>query len=128
MYPEIVTERELSTVPLQNAVFCVNCEIISNSRHDICTVCGSRSLIGLFRVLGGTLRPRKPGSLDETSPKKVRYNLELAVKAFEVAARDLNQAIESITHLTNVGGELECLHISIESVEDGTAQGFLRAA
>lgn len=51
-------EREkpvLSTIHLENAVLCVECEMISDSPHDTCPVCGSRSLISLSRVLGGTL-------------------------------------------------------------------------
>jgi hypothetical protein len=125
MNPEAFAE--LNTVPLQNAVFCVNCEIISDSPHDVCAVCGSRSLIGLVRILGGTLwsRPRRTG---KAPANKVRYNLELTVKAFEVAARDLNHAIDSITHLADVGGDLESVHLNIESVNENAAQGFLKAA
>jgi hypothetical protein len=53
------TENGLSAVPLLNAVFCVDCETITNSPHDACTVCGSHSLINLFRMVGGTLRKQK---------------------------------------------------------------------
>ena len=131
MNPEAVVDRDLSTVSLQSAVFCVNCEVISNSPHDMCAVCGSRSLIGLFRVLGGTLQMRR--SLRKAEPK-VRYNLELALKAVEITGRDMNQAIESLTRLTAIAGELESLHINVESVEnveafvEATEEEFLKAA
>src|SRR5690348_8631758 len=118
----------LSTVPLQSAVFCVNCEIISDSPHDVCAVCGSRSLFGLIRILGGTLRSPKSRRNAEAPPNKLKYNLELTVKAFEVAARDLNHAIESITHLADVGGDLKSLHMNVEAVEENAAQSFLKAA
>src|ERR1017187_6195035 len=58
------TDGGLNAVPLLNAVFCADCETISNSRHDACTVCGSRSLINLFRMLGGTVRSQKPQSAE----------------------------------------------------------------
>src|ERR1039458_6106247 len=53
------TDGGLSAVPLLNAVFCAGCETISNSPHDACAVCGSRSLINLFRMLEGDLRSQK---------------------------------------------------------------------
>ena len=46
---------DLSAICLQNAVLCADCEMISDSPHDACLVCGSRSLLSLSRVLGGTL-------------------------------------------------------------------------
>jgi len=46
---------EVNTVCLQNAVLCADCEVISDSPHDTCRVCGSRSLLSLSCVLGGTL-------------------------------------------------------------------------
>jgi hypothetical protein len=70
------TEGGLSAVPLLNAVFCVDCETISNSPHDACTVCGSHSLISLFRMLGGTLRSRKLQSTEDHA-KTAKYNLRL---------------------------------------------------
>jgi len=45
----------INAVPLQHAVLCPNCEVISDSRNGQCVVCGSPSLINLARVLGSTL-------------------------------------------------------------------------
>jgi hypothetical protein len=41
-----------SYVPLQNAVLCADCECISESRNDVCGVCGGCSLVNLARLLG----------------------------------------------------------------------------
>lgn len=46
---------ELSSVPLLEAVLCADCEVISNSAGESCEICGSRSLLSLGRVLGGTI-------------------------------------------------------------------------
>jgi hypothetical protein len=119
------TEAGLSAVPLLNAVFCVDCETISNSPHDACSVCGSHSLISLVRMLGGTLRGQKPQSTEDHA-KTAKYNLELTVKVHEIPANELNHAIESISRLAEVCGDLESLHINVESVFD--TQGVLRAA
>lgn len=40
-------------IPLQQAVLCANCEVISDSRNGHCIVCGSPSLLNLARVLNG---------------------------------------------------------------------------
>lgn len=109
--------RELSTIPLQTAVFCVECEIVSNSQHDVCTVCGSPSLVSLDRLLGGTIR-KDGGRTSAKQPQEtLKYNLELTVKVHAVPARELNHTIESITQLADVARNLECLHLNVESVE-----------
>jgi hypothetical protein len=119
------TEGSLNAVPLLNAVFCADCETISNSPHDACTVCGSPSLVNLFRILGGTLRSRKPQSAEDHT-KTAKYNLELTVKVHEIPAKELNRTIESISRLADVCGDLESLHINVESIFD--TQAVLRAA
>ena len=50
--------RVLNAVALQNAVLCAECDVVSNSPHDQCLVCGSRSLFNIARMLGGSL-PRE---------------------------------------------------------------------
>jgi len=105
----------LSAVPLLNAVFCADCETISNSPHDTCTVCGSPSLVNLFRILGGTLRSQKAQSAEDHG-KTAKYNLELTVNVHEIPANELNRAIESISRLAEVCGDLESLHIDVEPV------------
>jgi putative methionine-R-sulfoxide reductase with GAF domain len=48
--------RDVPLVPLQYATFCVQCEVISRSHKPYCPACGSRALLGLSRVLGGSMR------------------------------------------------------------------------
>jgi len=50
--------RTLNAVALQNAVLCAECDVVSDSPHDQCRVCGSRSLLNIARMLGGNL-PRE---------------------------------------------------------------------
>ncbi len=38
-------------IPLQKAVLCANCEVISDSKNGHCIVCGSPSLLSLAQVL-----------------------------------------------------------------------------
>jgi hypothetical protein len=54
--------RCLNAVALQNAVLCAECDVVSDSPHDRCLVCGSRSLFNISRMFGGTL-PRDRATL-----------------------------------------------------------------
>jgi putative methionine-R-sulfoxide reductase with GAF domain len=49
------TFKDVNFVPLQSATFCIQCEMISASRRPYCLACGSRALVNLSRVLGGSL-------------------------------------------------------------------------
>ncbi len=52
---DAIERSDINAVYLQNAVLCADCEVISDSPHDTCRVCGSHSLLSLSCVLGGTL-------------------------------------------------------------------------
>jgi len=45
----------INAVALQSAVLCAECDVVSDSPHDICLVCGSRSLFNISRIFGGNL-------------------------------------------------------------------------
>ncbi len=55
--------KDIPFVPLQSATFCVQCEMISSSSKPYCVACGSHALIGLSRVLGGSLRHQQTAHL-----------------------------------------------------------------
>src|SRR5579859_4818307 len=57
------TFKDVSFVPLQSATFCVQCEMISTNSKPYCLACGSRALLGLSRVLGGSLRHQQTAHL-----------------------------------------------------------------
>jgi hypothetical protein len=52
--------RWLNAVALQNAVLCAECEVVSDSPHDQCLVCGSRSLVNICRMLGAICQTSGP--------------------------------------------------------------------
>jgi GAF domain-containing protein len=55
--------RDFSFVRLQTAVFCVDCELISENSSPACLACGSRAVLSLARVLGGSLRGQQTAHL-----------------------------------------------------------------
>jgi hypothetical protein len=59
--------RSLNSIRLQNAVLCAECDVVSDSPHDHCLVCGSRSLFNVSRLLGGMLPSQRATLIDPTS-------------------------------------------------------------
>jgi len=55
--------KEIPFVPLQAATFCVQCELISINSKPYCLACGSHALLGLSRVLGGSLQNQQTAHL-----------------------------------------------------------------
>ena len=55
--------RDAHFLGLQTAVLCVACELISENNTSYCLACGSQALIGLSRVLGGSLRGQQTAHL-----------------------------------------------------------------
>jgi GAF domain-containing protein len=58
-----VNLREVNFLSLQTAVFCVQCELISQNNTPGCVSCGSQGLLSLSRVLGGSLRNQQTAHL-----------------------------------------------------------------
>jgi putative methionine-R-sulfoxide reductase with GAF domain len=55
--------KDVNFVSLQSASFCVQCELISNHSKSYCLACGSHALLGLSRVLGGSMRNQQNAHL-----------------------------------------------------------------
>jgi hypothetical protein len=69
-------DRSLNAIALQNAVLCADCDVVSDSQHDICMVCGSRSLVNICRILGGRM-PNDRAKLLNLEPLKVTREVVL---------------------------------------------------
>jgi hypothetical protein len=61
---DAIEKTDINAVYLQNAVLCADCEVISDSPHDTCRVCGSHSLMSLSCILGGTLPAQRAQLVD----------------------------------------------------------------
>ena len=62
--------RYLNAVAVQNAVLCTECDVVSDSPHDTCLVCGSRLLFNIARMFGGSL-PKDRASLINTEVREI---------------------------------------------------------
>jgi len=57
------TSADVNFVSLQTAVFCVQCELLSDNNTPRCLACGSGAVLSLSRVLGGSLRGQQTAHL-----------------------------------------------------------------
>jgi len=80
-------------VPLGGAVFCLNCEVISQSRNNDCPVCHSRSILSLARILGGSLHDRKA----EQELECGSFDVTLSVNVQRMHASEVNTTLERLT-------------------------------
>jgi GAF domain-containing protein len=58
-----MTAKDVSFVKLQAAVFCVECELISQNNTLNCLSCGSKALMNLSRLMGGSLLNQSTANL-----------------------------------------------------------------
>ncbi len=54
---------DVNFLSLQSAVFCVQCELLSQNNTPRCLACGSGAVLSLSRVLGGSLRGQQTAHL-----------------------------------------------------------------
>ncbi len=84
-------------IPIANAVLCLDCEAISQSRSGECIACQGHSLVSLARLLSGRLLdhrvtsiPPKEGSL---------FDISITLELKHLQAKDLNAVVESLDNL-----------------------------
>ena len=80
-------------LPLLNAVFCLDCEVISSSRTEECAVCKSRSLVSLARMLEGSLLTQRA----QQHRQGGLFDIKLTVKLQQMHAKGLSSTVERLT-------------------------------
>src|ERR1700751_3795981 len=94
----LTTKRaEECVVALNQAVFCLDCEMISDSRGDECPACNSRSLVSLPRMLGGTLGARRKP--EHRNGEAELFDIEITIGLQQMAAHDVTTTLESLSNV-----------------------------
>src|SRR5882724_13654878 len=96
---------------LWNAVFCLDCEVISNSRGDECPSCKSRSVVSLARMLGGSLLAHRAQRRESGV-----FDITIAVELQQVNAKDLSTTVERLTSVIGpkLAGDRASFHINVK--------------
>ena len=115
-------------VPLQNAVLCVDCELVTSSRSDECPICGGHSLLNLAAIVGGTLVDHRGTHFRQQ--RLLLFDLHISIEMTQIEGGELSEAIEGISRLVTpkLGRNRASLHIKVEPVSSSSAPVKMVAA
>lgn len=112
------TRNHLDTgvLPLLNAVFCLDCEVISSSRGDECAACKSRSLVSLARMLGGSLLAHRAQQEWESG----LFDITITIELQQMHAKDLSTTVERLTGVIGpkLARDRASFHINVKPAID----------
>ncbi len=113
------TDASIDTVHLQNAVLCVDCETVSDTRRDVCPTCGSHSLLSLAGMLGGSVLDFKANRLEKQ--KLTLFDLHVVIELRQMEGREVGPAIENISRAIGpkLGRGSASLHVTVEPMSQG---------
>jgi hypothetical protein len=107
---------DAGVLPLLNAVFCLDCEVISSSRGDECAACKSRSLVSLARMLGGSLLAHRAQQEWESG----LFDITITIELQQMHAKDLSTAVERLTSVIGptLARDRALFHINVKPTVD----------
>ena len=118
---------EKGGLPLWNAFFCLDCELISNGRGDQCPVCSGRSLMSLALILGSSLFAHREYQSGECVNQL--FDTTITVELQETSAKELTTTLERLTSVIGpkLARDQATFHINVKPSHDGLKlQGSLR--
>jgi hypothetical protein len=118
MFAEKRNHLDAGALPLWNAVFCLDCEVISSSRDDECPACKSRSLVSLARMLGGSLLAHRAQHSHEC--ESGLFDITIAVELQQMHAKDLSTIVERLTSVIGpkLAGDRASFRINVKPAVD----------
>jgi GAF domain-containing protein len=112
MYLGWVTAQKANFLSLQSAVFCAECELISENSTPYCLACGSKAMLSLSRVLGGSLKGK------ETAHLIADVELDRLVRDLLRSVPDPVQFPEKM-HAASVAMHAGCHHLRTIGMSEG---------
>jgi hypothetical protein len=82
-------------LPLWNAVFCLDCEVISAVRDNECAACKSHSLVSMARMLEGSLFAHRAQHLQ--GREGGLFDIAITIELQQVPAKTLSTTVERLT-------------------------------
>jgi hypothetical protein len=105
-------------LPLWNAVFCLDCEVISSGLGDECAACKSRSLVSLARLLEGSLLAHRAQQLQERDSRL--FDITITIELQQLHAKTLSNTVERLTGVIGpkLAQERASLRINVKPAVD----------
>lgn len=118
---------EATTIPLDRATLCVDCETVSCSRSE-CPVCGSDSMFSLSHILGGSIVSKE--SYSPPSPSTTSFDVEMQISVQRLPAKDVDALVKVITDLIRQSLEHSRaqFHVHLEPAQQTDAKTSRKAA
>jgi len=93
----ITKQSEAGPLPLWNAIFCFDCEMISRNSGDECPACKSRSIVSMARILGASLGAHRIQKSQDAGDRL--FDITITVELSRMHAKDLSTALERISNV-----------------------------
>jgi len=124
-----LTQKRLEKggLPLWNAFFCLDCELISNGRGDECPVCSGQSLVSLALILGSSLFAHREYQSEEHLNRL--FDITITVELQQTSAKHLTTTLERLTSVIGpkLARDQATFHINVKPSQDQLKlQGSLR--
>ena len=105
-------------LPLWNAVFCLDCEMITGCRGDECVACKSRSIVSLAQMLGGNLLAHRAERVQQGNSGS--FDITMTVELRQMHARDLTITVERLSGVIGpqLGRDQASFHINVKPASD----------
>jgi hypothetical protein len=106
-----VPSHQVHFLSLPTAIFCVQCELISANNTTACLACGSKAVLSLSRLLGGSLRGQATARVihDDELNRLVRELLH-TVPGSELRNDHLDHPHVPARHHARLAGSREGMH------------------
>jgi len=87
---------QIHFLSLQTAIFCVQCELISSNNTAACLACGSKAVLSLSRLFGGSLRAQPLARvIEDNELNRIVRDLLYTIPGEEIFPSELNQGFEN---------------------------------
>src|SRR5215469_16272735 len=106
-----IPSHQVHFLSLPTAIFCVQCELISANSTTCCLACGSKAVLSLSRLLGGSLRRQARARVihDDELNRLVRELLH-TVPGSELEADRVRHPNSPARHHARVNEDTEIVH------------------
>src|ERR1700681_4931293 len=116
-----LTATDVNFLSLPSAIFCVQCELLSENNTPRCLACGSGAVLSLSRVLGGSLRGQQTAHLiaDAELDRLVRELLRTVPASENRIPASFATLAPSRSHARAMGSQpvQSMVHVSSNEVE-----------
>ena len=109
---------EGSLLPLWNAVFCFDCELISSHSGGECPACQGRSIVSLARILGGSLVAHRMQKSQESAGRL--FDIAITVELPQMHGKDLSTVLERISNVIapQLARDQGTLHVQVSPTRE----------